>query len=152
MAPGAEVREQPDGSVSVNGVLHAAARAEMARAHQLAGQWPARPCVSIAFDEEHGIVLLVPMPRTPDLRMRRDPACMHPQPSGMRGTGSGSRHDRERQPVVLAQRNVLRRAILLEPRQRQSSRCELCRKLFAAPNFRDGYKKGYKMDRAAPHQ
>jgi hypothetical protein len=41
MAPGAEVREQPDGSVSVKGVLHAAARAEMARAHQLASQWPA---------------------------------------------------------------------------------------------------------------
>jgi hypothetical protein len=38
MAPGAEVREQPDGSVSVKGFLHAAARAEMARAHQLVGQ------------------------------------------------------------------------------------------------------------------
>lgn len=28
MAPGAEVREQPDGSVSVKGVLHAAARGD----------------------------------------------------------------------------------------------------------------------------
>ncbi len=40
MAPGADVREQADGSVSVTGVLNARVQAEIARAHQLASEHP----------------------------------------------------------------------------------------------------------------
>lgn len=40
MAPGADVREQADGSVSVTGALNAREQAEIARAHQLASAHP----------------------------------------------------------------------------------------------------------------